>query len=127
MSRSVAREVAFKLIFEYVFNKETDNDLLQDYLAENTDEQGYIQEVYHGVIAKYNDLCSIIKEKSVGFSFDRIFKVDLSILLVALYEILYMDNIPEKVSINEALNLAKLYSTEKSNKFINGILASVVK
>ena len=127
MSRSVAREIAFKLVFEYVFNKEEDSELLQEYLQENLAEQGYIHEVYHGVISNYDELCSIIKEKSVGFAFDRIFKVDLAILLVALYEIKYMSSIPNKVSINEALNMAKAYSTDKSNKFINGILASVVE
>ncbi|MBQ9790250.1 MAG: transcription antitermination factor NusB [Clostridia bacterium] len=126
MSRSVAREIAFKLIFEYVFNKEEDNELLSEYLDENSAEAGYIQNVYHGVISHYDELCGIVKDKSVGFSFDRIFKVDLAILLVALYEIKYVESIPTKVSINEALNLAKAYSTEKSNKFINGILASVV-
>ncbi len=126
MSRSAAREIAFKLIFEYVFNKEENNELVQEYIQDNFEEAGYIQEVYHGVIAHFDELCGIVKEKSVGFSFDRIFKVDLAILLVALYEIKYMTSIPNKVSINEALNLAKAYSTEKSNKFINGILASVV-
>lgn len=127
MSRSVAREIVFKLVFEYVFNKEENMALLQEYLEENSTEQSYIQEVYHGVISHYDELCGIVKEKSVGFAFDRIFKVDLAILLVALYEIKYIKSIPQKVSINEALNIAKLYSTEKSNKFINGILASVVQ
>jgi len=127
MSRSTAREVVFKLIFEYIFNLEADNDQLTDFLLENKDEQDYIQEAYHGIIENYNELCSIVRDNAVGFAFNRIFKVDLAILLVALYEIKYMDSIPAKVSINEALNLAKTYSTEKSNKFINGILASVVK
>lgn len=127
MSRSQAREIAFKLVFEYIFNKEEDNMLLSEYIDENTDEQDYIREVYHGVITNYDELCGIISKSSRGFAFSRIFKVDLAILLIALYEIKYMKTIPTKVSINEALNLAKAYSTEKSNKFINGILASVVE
>jgi len=127
MSRSNAREAVFKLIFEYVFNKEEDNELLSVLVMENSAEESYIREVYHGIIQNYDELCGLISDSSVGFSFNRIFKVDLAILLVALYEIKFMKSIPIKVSINEALNLAKAYSTEKSNKFINGILAKMVK
>jgi len=127
MSRSNARESVFKLIFEYVFNKEKDVDLFDEIKLEQIAEQSYITEMYNGIINNYDELCKIIADSSQGFAFDRIYKVDLAILLVALYEIKYMESIPVKVSINEALNLAKTYSTEKSNKFINGILASVVE
>lgn len=126
MSRSNAREAVFKLVFEYVFNLEENNELLLETIESFNNEESYIREVYHGIISNYDELCSIISKSSVGFSFDRIFKVDLAILLVAMYEIKFMKSIPEKVSINEALNLAKTYSTEKSHKFINGILSSVV-
>lgn len=127
MSRSNARECVFKLIFEYVFNKEQNNDFLVEIIESQKEEESYIREVYSGIISHYDELCSTISKFSEGFSFERIYKVDLAILLVAIYEIQYMKSIPEKVSINEALNLAKAYSTDKSNKFINGILASVVK
>ena len=127
MSRKNARESVFKLVFEYVFNKETNNDFLQEVVDELKTEESYIRDVYFGVINNYDELCDIISSKVEGFSFDRIFKVDLAILLVALYEIKYVKDIPLKVSINEALNLAKTYSTEKSHKFINGVLSGVVK
>lgn len=127
MSRSSAREKVFKLIFEYTFSLEEDDGLLEEYISECKDEADYISEVYHGVLSKYNELCSFIAEKSQGFKFDRIYKVDLAILLLALYEIKYIDSIPVKVSVNEALNLSKVYSTESSYKFINGILSSMVK
>ena len=127
MSRSNAREAVFKLIFEYVFNKEENYDLLAETIEEIKEEESYIREVYSGIISHYDDICEYISNTSIGFSFDRIFKVDLAILLVAVYEIKYIDSIPVKVSINEALNLAKNYSTEKSNKFINGILSGLVK
>ena len=127
MSRKNARESVFKLVFEYVFNKEEDLEFFNQLIEENKTEESYIKEVYYGVINHYDDLCDIIAKNASGFSFNRLFKVDLAILLVAIYEVKFMENIPHKVSINEALNLAKLYSTEKSNKFINGILATVVK
>ena len=128
MSRSLARENVFKLVFEYLFNKEKDSEHLTEILEDdkNQDEIGYIQEVYNGVINKYDELIELISNVSDSFKLDRIFKVDLAILLVALYEIKYIKSIPNKVSINEALNLAKSYSTEKSNAFINGILSNFV-
>ena len=126
MSRSIAREKVFKLVFEYVFNNEENNLLLAETIEELKDEEPYIRDVYFGVIKHYDELCEFISNSAKGFSFKRLFKIDIAILLVALYEIKYIDEIPIKVSINEALNLAKSYSTEKSNKFINGILSNLV-
>lgn len=128
MSRSNARESVFKLVFEYVFNKEKDEDQLEEFLSEdkNKDEVGYINEVYNGVIDKYDELVKKIGEVSKAFKLERIYKVDLAILLVAVYEMKYISSIPKNVSINEALNLSKIYSTEKSYNFINGILSNFV-
>lgn len=128
MSRSLARENVFKLVFEYVFNKEKNEDYFEDVLNDesNKAEVGYISEVYNGIITHYDELLEDIKKSSESFKLDRIFKVDLAILLVALYEMKYIKSIPQMVSINEALNLAKVYSTEKSNKFINGILSNFI-
>ena len=111
----------FDLALESVFNQ----SLAPDEVVLVVD--GPVNDEINGVIQKYDELCGFISENSEGFAFDRIYKVDLAILLVALYEIKYMKSIPVKVSINEALNLAKSYSTENSNKFINGILAKLVK
>lgn len=128
MSRSYARECVFKLVFEYVFNKEKNDDSLDEFISDskNHDEVGYISEVYNGVIANYDELIKSISEHSKTFKIDRIYKVDLAILLVAVYEMKYIDSIPKNVSINEALNLSKVYSTEKSYNFINGILSNFV-
>jgi len=127
MSRQVARDRAFKLIFEYIFTHEIDEDLLGEFLLEDNvkDEVDYVREVYFGVAKVYDELSSAIEELSVGFSSKRIFKVDTAIMLLAAYEIKYMPDIPRKVSINEACNLAKMYSTEKSVSFVNGILAKI--
>lgn len=128
MSRSTARENVFKLVFEYVFNKEKNEDFLQEIIEDekNIDESGYIQEVYNGVVNHYEELVDEIKNVSSSFKLDRIFKVDLAILLVALYEIKFIPSIPNIVSVNEALNLSKIYSTDKSNVYINGILKNFV-
>ena len=128
MSRKNARESVFKMIFEYTFSKEKDPYILEEFLSdeENKDEVGYIKEVYNGVIDKYDELIEKIANVSKSFKLERIYKIDLAILLVSLYEILYIKSIPTNVSINEALNLSKIYSTEKSASFINGILSNFV-
>lgn len=127
--RVYAREVAFKLVFEYLFTKQVNEQLLQDLCEEYqlTTEQQYVCSVYYGVINNFDKLNDIVKDNAIGYSVDRIFKVDKAIMLVALYEILFENTIDYKVSVNEALNLSKKYSTEKSSKFINGILAKVNK
>lgn len=126
MSRSFARECVFKLVFGYVFNKEKNLDQLAEILEDekNKAEVGYIEEVYNGVIAHYDEFISDIAKFSKSFKVERVFKVDLAILLVALYEIKYIPSIPKKAVANEALNLSKIYSTEKSANYINGILAN---
>ncbi len=124
MSRSYARECAFKLVFEYIFNKEKDDEALSEFIEEdkNKAEVGYISEV----IAHYDELVSDVEKFSKSFKIDRVYKVDLAILLVAIYEMKYISSIPAKVSMNEALNLSKIYSTEKSYNYINGILSNFV-
>jgi len=128
MSRSLARENVFKLVFEYIFSKEKNVEFMLEIIEseENKNEAGYIQEVYNGVVNHYDEMIEEIKKHSEGFKLDRIFKVDLAILLVSLYEIKFVKSIPNIVSVNEALNLAKRYSTEKSASFINGILKNFV-
>ena len=128
MSRKNARECVFKMIFEYLFSKQKNQDMLEEFLSEkeNKDEVGYICEVYNGVIEKYDELIGKISTVSKGFKIERIYKIDLAILLVAIYEILFVKSIPTNVSINEALNLSKVYSTEKSASYINGILSNFV-
>lgn len=129
MSRKNAREEVFKLIFEFCMNGEQNEISLNETLKlkKIKDEETYIREVYFGAMEKYGEISEIIKKYAKGFAFERIFKVDLAILILAIYEIKYIEEIPSAVSINEALNLAKMYSTEKSSSFINGILANLVK
>ena len=122
--RRNAREVAFKLVFEYTFNNEENRDMFEEHTQELLpDDVSYVSEVYFGVISHYDELVEHIKTNTQNFAFDRIFKVDLALLLLALYEIIYMEKIPYKVSVDEALSLSEKYSTEKSSNYINGILA----
>ena len=123
MSRRDARGIAFKLIFEYIFSTEEKSEMVDEYsIGLSEDDKSYISEVYYGVISHYDDLTEKIASNTEKFAFDRLFKVDLALLYLSLYEIIYMPSIPYKVSVDEVLHLAKNYSTEKSVKYINGVL-----
>ena len=128
MSRRDARDIGFKLVFSYSFDKEENNEVLEEYLASvDADDGAYIREVYKGVTSHYDELVEEVSKHADKFEIDRIYKVDLAILLLAVYEIKYMDQVPFKVSVDEAVNLAHKYSTEKSGKFINGILSKFAR
>ena len=86
----------------------------------------YMKSAYYGIIENHDALIEIVDSFKGKFSLERIFKPDLSALLVAIYEMKFT-NIPHSVSISEAIELVKTYSTEQSNKYVNGILASVFK
>ena len=73
------------------------------------------------------DYMAEYKSTAEKFAIDRLFKVDLAILLLALYEIKFVESVPFKVSVDEAISLAKKYSTEKSAKYINGVLAKFAR
>lgn len=128
MSRRDAREVALKLIFEYVFTGEEKRDLVDEYTeAFDADDTSYVNVVYFGVVGHYDDLIEKISGVIEKFSLERLYKMDLALILLGLYEILYMESIPYKVSVDEALNLAQKYSTEKSVKYINGVLSKFAR
>lgn len=126
--RRTARENAFKLIFEKSVSGGT-GDISYAVLTHNLtpDEKQYFDLLVND-IAKYKPRISdIIKKYSHSFDLDRIYKIDLSILYISIYEILYNEDVPDKVAVNEALELSKIYSTDNSPSFINGILASVIR
>lgn len=132
MNRSAIRELAFKLVYSNEIQK---TDELQEqidlFLLSNeiTDENAkkYIQDAIEGIEKNKEDIKSLIeKNLKADWKIERISKIDLSLLKLAIYEIKYTD-IPYKVAINEAVELAKKYGEDSSKNFINGILASVVK
>jgi len=127
MGRVETREEAFKLTFEYIMNQEKNEYLLEEILENKKIDKEYLTRFYDLVLNKTDILIEEINKASHEYSSARMFKVDLALIVMALIEIKYMEDIPPAVSINEALNLAKKYSTEKSASFINGILSSFVK
>ncbi|KXZ39640.1 NusB antitermination factor [Alkalithermobacter thermoalcaliphilus JW-YL-7 = DSM 7308] len=129
MSRRVSRELCMKLLYQLEltkdFNKEKINSFLDEYSYESTDKE-YIMSIVENFIQNNEYIDKLISTHSVGWKLNRIAKVDLSILRLAITEIIYKEDIPLKVSINEAVELAKRYSDSDSASFINGVLGSVV-
>lgn len=131
LSRSQARCEAFKLIFE--LNQHMDDvDFLFDNLMneepKSISSMPYIKNVVLGVADKYDELSEIIASNLAdGWRIERISKVAKAVLLLAIYEIKYVDDVPDKVAINEALELAKKFDEPDSSSFVNGVLAGVVK
>ena len=132
MKRSVIRELAFKLIYSLEIQKANELEEQIDLFLECNeleDEQAkeYIKDVVNGINKNEDEINELIeKNLKADWKLDRLSKIDLSILKLAIYEIKYK-NIPYKVAINEALEIAKKYGETSSKIFINGILASIVK
>lgn len=131
MSRKIAREYAYKLIFEYIFTKETEDGISKDIIFQDPElskiDSEYIESVVHGVKEHYDELLEIISRNAKNFKLERIFRADLAALLLAVYEMKYMPDIPMNVSIAEAVEIVKSYATEKSYQFVNGVLSGVYK
>ena len=131
MSRKRARDNAFKCVYEIEFGKnESIDDILRYCYEENSikpDEKEYIEKVVRGIKEKLTEIDNIILSNLKNWSIDRIAKIDLAILRLAIYEIKYMDDIPEKVSANEAVELAKTYGNNDSKSFVNGLIAKVIE
>ena len=132
MKRSAIRELTFRLIYSLEIQKEYDLEeqvelYLQSNEVEDNDAKEYIKDVVIGIKEHIIEIQELIeKNLKADWKIDRISKIDLSLLKLAIYEIKYKE-IPYKVAINESLELAKKYGEETSKNFINGILASVVK
>lgn len=130
MSRRTSREAAMKVLYQIEFHREIDeegvNILLADNIGKNMEKQ-YIEAVCREVIKRKNDIDSLVEKHLKGWKISRISRVDLTVLRIAVCEMLYFDDIPVSVSINEAIELTKKYSTPESASFINGVLSSINK
>lgn len=132
MNRSAMREEAFKMIYsmqiQKVENKEEQIELyIESNNINNKEAQEYIKDVALGIEKYQENIDNQIKQNlKENWKIERISKIDLSILRLAIYEIEYKE-IPYKVAINEAVELAKKYGEDTSKNFVNGILASIIK
>ncbi len=126
--RTIARETLFKIIYSSQFSDGIDGELKTALYKSNeltADDIGYCESVLKVICERKEELIALLDKHSVSFPEKRIFPSDRSILLIGLAEILYFDDIPDKVSLNEAANIASKYSSAKSATFITGILSAV--
>ena len=132
MNRRKSREVAMNLGFEMLINREEYEDVLETF-KENTDfkfqdvDFEYVEKLVNGIYEHDEELDAKIEENLRDWKLNRLSKVDLTILRIATYEMLFDEEIPNTVAINEAIELAKKYSDEKSASFINAVLDNMIK
>ena len=128
--RRVSREVSLKVLFqvdlvhaniEEALKHAFENDKYSDEVKE------FALTLVKGVMSNLAEIDKVIKNYTNNWSLDRITNIDRSILRIAIYEILYLSNIPKSVSINEAVELAKKYGTKSSFSFVNGVLGRINK
>lgn len=144
MIRNVAREIAMHLSYELSFTDLSAEELLNERLSANRfdqlapeyevygklpgpNQQAYIRKVVKGIAEHSYELDQYIEKYAVGWKFERIPLVASAIMRLAMYEILYMPEIPNGAAINEAVEIAKKYETPETVKFINGILGTFVR
>ncbi len=131
MQRSAMRELAFKLVYEIEVQKETEEEQFEIFIENNEITKDavidYLKDIKDGIKANNEEINSLITNNlKDNWSLNRISKINLSLIKLAIYEMVYK-SLPYKVAINEVVELAKKYADESAPVFINGILASVVK
>ncbi|NRF89583.1 transcription antitermination factor NusB [Paenibacillus frigoriresistens] len=140
MKRRVAREIAVQSLYQIQMNEATPQEAVQIAIheAENDNETElnfsgdkidplYIIELVEGTYSNKVRIDELLEEYLKGWAMDRLSRIDREVLRLAVYEMLYRDDVPPKVVVNEAIDLAKHYGTEESGKFVNGVLGKMIK
>ena len=132
MTRRMIREQIFKLLFRIEFNSPDEMDeqcrlfFDRDDVVMGPEDAAYIREKYDSIIERLSDIDSAINEKTKGWTTDRMSRVDLTIIRLGVYEIMYDEEIPDGVAVNEAVELAKRFGQDESYSFVNGVLSNFI-
>lgn len=130
-TRSEARDAVFTQVFQFATQRDNMNEareILLEEIPECEQNLGYITEITNGILEHEEEIINIVNEHLInGWNFKRLSKSARTIFKIAVYEMKYCDDVPPKVAINEAINLAKRYCDEKEPRFINGVLGSILK
>ena len=129
MTRSQEREQAFLLVFEKVFNMDTDNDDIIGYAVEARllEPTVFSTALFKETYEKLDEIDAVIEKYAIGWKKNRLSKVTLSVLRLAICEMRFVDSVPYGVSANEAVELAKKYASSDDASFINGILGAYIR
>ncbi len=132
-NRHLARTIALQSLYQWDFNGREDNDLtelikknLQEF-APQFDDKGFIENLVNGVLKNQPEIDQLISKYAPEWPLEQITMVDRNVLRMGIYEMKFDEEIPEKVAINEAIELAKAFGGESSGKFVNGVLGSIYK
>ena len=130
MSRKELREHIFRMLFRIEFNSEEEMKEQETFYFEELEEatgkdQEYILNKYRAIVEKKDEIDTILNEVTEGWKTSRMNRVDLTILRLAVYEVKWDEDVPTGVAINEAVELAKKYSSDDGPAFVNGVLAKV--
>ncbi len=131
MSRRTARKHVLNILFQKDFNAdESLEEIIKTYSEEieriNGNDLPFIKDELEGIAANEPVILETIEKFASGWTVERMSRLDTAILKIAIYEMLFCSDIPDKVSVNEAVELAKEYSSDKAPGFINGILGKVI-
>jgi N utilization substance protein B len=134
MNRRQSREKAVQVLFSIDMTQAEPKQVLEHVLEDDEEQQEvteknveFLTELVEGTIAHQADIDQKISQYLRGWTIGRLANVDRAILRLAGYEMMYRDDIPIKVTLNEAIELAKVFGTDDSPKFINGVLSSLVR
>lgn len=135
MSRRKARDITFKYIYSTLYGESEMCDILESIITADAEqienlqgeEKTYFDKVVTGLKEKEQQIDERILSKLKNWTIERIFKIDLAILRLAVYEIMYYEDMPPKVAVNEAVELAKKYGNDASSNFVNGVLREIIK
>jgi N utilization substance protein B len=130
MSRHIARELAFKILFQTDVGRNPWQEVLSRTLEEDElpeKSQIFLEQLVKGTIQELKSIDAEIIKYAQDWKLDRMANTDRNILRIAIYEIKFLKEIPPGVSINEAVELAKRYGDDESGKFVNGILGNLVR
>lgn len=135
MSRRRARDISFKYIYSMYYgqgNQDITVDTIltveeKEIKSLDEEEKKFFDTVVIGLDANIEEIDIKILSKLKNWTKERIFKIDLAILRLAVYEIIFCQNMPYKVAVNEAVELAKKYGNDESGNFVNGVLREIIK
>jgi N utilization substance protein B len=132
-NRHLARTIAMQSLFNWDFNGKPRDDLEKlikknfEQFAPKFDDHGFVNKLINGVVDKLDKIDEYITRYATEWPLEQITIVDRNVLRIGVYELIYDDDIPAKVAINEAIEIAKTFGGESSGKFVNGVLGAIYK
>lgn len=125
MQRREARELLLSALYRCEFLPEALEEMFEE--TDPEDQRSYIETVFNGIRERQPEIDRMLGEKTIGWKFERLALLDRNILRLGVYELLYFDDVPAEVALDEAIELAKKFGTEQARRFINGILDRIWK